>query len=68
LSGLFLSYRCAIRRVSARGDILDFDRDDVTATKLAINCQVEHGEVANATLNLELRSNRPDMFGAQRRL
>jgi hypothetical protein len=36
LSGLFLSYRRAIRRVSARGDILDFDRDDVTATKLAI--------------------------------
>jgi hypothetical protein len=65
LSGLFLSYRCAISRVSARGDILDFDRDDVTATKLAINCQVEHGEVANATLNLELRPNRPDMSGAQ---
>jgi hypothetical protein len=68
LSGLLLSYRCAIRGVSSGGDILDLYRDDDTATKFAINRQVEHGEVANATLNLELRPNQPDMFRAQRRL
>jgi hypothetical protein len=66
LSGLLLSHRCPIRRVSSGSDVLDFDRDDVTAAKLAINRQIEHGEVANATLNLELRPNRPNMFRAQR--
>ena len=41
--GFLLSDRCAIRRVSAGGDILDPDGDDVTATKLAIDCEIEHG-------------------------
>jgi hypothetical protein len=68
LSGLLLSYCCASRRVSALGDILDFDRDDVTAAKLAVDCQIEHGKIANATLDLEFRPDRPDMFRAQRRL
>ena len=68
LSGLLLSYRCAIRRVSACGDILDLDRDDVTAAKLAVDRQIEHGKIANATLDLEFRPDRPDMFRAQRRL
>src|SRR3979411_2077803 len=42
-SGLLLSDRCAIRRVSARSDILDLNCDDVTATKLAVDRQIEHG-------------------------
>jgi hypothetical protein len=33
-TGLFLADSCAIRRVSARSDILDLDRDHVTATQL----------------------------------
>jgi hypothetical protein len=49
-----LAYSCAIRRVSARGDIVDFDRHDIAATKLAVDRQIEHGEVSDATFNLEL--------------
>jgi hypothetical protein len=45
---------CAIRRVAAGGDIFDADGNDVAATKLAVDCQIEHGEVANAALDLEL--------------
>ena len=65
--GLLLTNRCAIRRVSASGDILDPDGNDITAPKLAVDCEIEHGEVASATFNLELRSNRPNVFGSQRR-
>ena len=37
LSGLLLPYRSPIRRVSASGDIFDFNCNDVTATKLAVD-------------------------------
>jgi len=50
-----LSNGCAIRCVSACGDILDPDGDDIATTKLAVDCQIEHGEVASASFDLELR-------------
>jgi hypothetical protein len=46
---------CAIRRVPAGGDILDPDGDDITAAKLAVDCQIEHGKVASAAFDLEFR-------------
>jgi hypothetical protein len=60
--------RCAIRRVSACGDVFDSDGDDITATELTVDCQIEHGEVASATFDLEFFPDRSDMFGSQRRL
>src|SRR5579859_1969741 len=66
MSGLLLSYRCTIRGVSSGSDIFDLDSDDVTATKLIVNRQIKHRKVAEAPLDLELRPNRPDVFGAQR--
>jgi hypothetical protein len=65
-SGLLLSNRRTIRGISACGDILDLDCDDVTATKLAVDCQIEHGKVASAAFNLEFRPDRPDVFWSQR--
>ncbi len=65
-TGFLLSYRCAIRCVPARSDILDPDCNNVTATKLAINRQIEHGKVASATFDLEFRPDRPDVLGPQR--
>src|SRR3954470_2084802 len=58
-AGFLLPDRCAIRRVSASGDILDPDGDDITAAKLAVDREIEHGEVAGAAFDLELRPNRP---------
>jgi hypothetical protein len=54
-SCLLLSDHCAVRCVSARSDILDLDCDDVAATKLAVDRQIEHGKVASATFDLEFR-------------
>src|SRR5206468_12075429 len=67
-SGFLLPDRCAIRRVSTGSDILDPDGDDITATKLAVDCQIEHGEIASTALDLELCPDRPDVFGSQRGL
>src|ERR1700676_1099551 len=67
-SGLFLSDRSAVRRVSARSDIFDLDRNDVAATQLAVDRQIEHGEVPSATFDLEFRPDRPGVFGSQWRL
>jgi hypothetical protein len=67
-SRLLLPNRCAVGGVSARSDILDLDCGDVTATQLAVDRQIEHGEVPSAPFDLEFRPNRPDVFGAQRRL
>jgi hypothetical protein len=64
--GLLLPDCCAIRRVPAGGDILDPDGDDVTAAKLTVDRQIEHGEVASAALDLEFCPDRPDVFGSQR--
>jgi hypothetical protein len=63
-----LPYSCAIRSVAAAGDILDPDRDDIAATKLAVYRQIEHSQIASAALDLEFRSDRPDVLGSQRRL
>src|SRR6266853_5689127 len=56
------------RAISACGDILDPNGDDITAAKLAVDCQIEHGQVASAAFDLEFRPDRPDMLGSQRRL
>jgi hypothetical protein len=61
-----LSDGCAIGRVSACGDILDPNGNNITATKFAVDCQIEHGEVASAAFDLELCPDRPDVFGSQR--
>jgi hypothetical protein len=58
-SGFLLPDCCAIRRISACGDIFDPEGDDIAATKLAVDCQIEHGEVASAPLDLELCPDRP---------
>ena len=54
----------SIRRVTAGGNILDPDGNDVAATKFAVDCQIEHGQVASATFDLEFRSDRPDVLGS----
>jgi len=52
-SSFLLSDGCAVRRVAAGGDILDPDRHDITPSKFTVDCQIEHGEVAKAALNLK---------------
>jgi hypothetical protein len=62
--GLLLPHGCAIRRISTGGNILDSDGDDVAATKLAVDCQIEHRQIASATLDLAFRPDGPDVLGS----
>jgi hypothetical protein len=48
-AGLLLAYGRPISGVSARGDVVDLDRHDIAATKLAVDRQIEHPEVSDAT-------------------
>jgi hypothetical protein len=41
--------------VAMRSNVLDLDGDDITTTKFAIDCQVEHGKVAHSPFELEPR-------------
>src|SRR3954469_1651710 len=49
--GFLLPHGRAIRRVSASGYILYPDRYDITATKLAVDCQIEHRQIASASFD-----------------
>jgi hypothetical protein len=55
-----------MRGVAAAGDVLNPDGYDVTATKLAVDREIEHGEVTNAAF--DMGPYRPDVFRPQRRL
>jgi len=49
-------------------DILDADGDNFTATKVAVDRQIEDCKVASAAFDLKLRPDRPGVLGSQRRL
>jgi hypothetical protein len=49
-------------------NVLDLETDDITASELAVDGEIEHGEIACSTLDLQLGADRPDMLGSQWRL
>lgn len=44
------------------GNVSDVQADEVAATKFAVDCQVEHGEVANRMLVLKMNADCPDVL------
>jgi hypothetical protein len=58
----------AVETVPIRGDVIDAHRHDVAASKLAVDREVEQGEIACSSFNMQFRSYRPDMAGPKRRL
>jgi hypothetical protein len=65
---LLLSYRRAIDRIPARCDVLDPKRDDIAAPQLAVDCEIEHRQIARPAAHLQSGTDRPNMFWPQRRL
>src|SRR6516165_8903705 len=65
-AGLLLPDGCAIRRVAGGSNIIDSHGNNITAAKLAVDRQIEHGEVASAAFDLEFGPDRPDVSGSQR--
>jgi hypothetical protein len=50
-----------------RRNVIDHYRDKVAAPELAIDREVEQGEIACEVIDLELRSDRPDVLWPKRR-
>jgi len=62
---LLLPYRCAIDRIAIRCNIFDLQSHHIAAAQLAVDGQVEQGEVAGSPLDQQSGSDRPDMLWAQ---
>src|SRR6516225_8761674 len=68
LAGLPLAHGRAIDGMSVRCHIFHLEADDVAASQLTIDGQIEHREIACSPLDLQFAPNRPNVFGAKRRL
>ena len=63
-----LAHLRTIDGMSVRCHILHLQADDVAASQLTIDGQIEHREIACSPLDLQFAPNRPNVFGAKRRL
>jgi len=54
-ASFLLPDRRAVESVPIRGDVIDAHRHDVTASKLAVDREVEQGEIARSPFNLQFR-------------
>jgi hypothetical protein len=66
--GLFLAYGRSIARITIRRNVFDLESDDIAASQLAVDGQIEHREIARSLLDLELGPDRPDVLLPQGRL
>jgi hypothetical protein len=64
---LLLPHCRAIDRIPARCDVLHPNCDDIAAPQLAVDCQIEHRQVARPSLHLQSGTDRPNMLCPQRR-
>jgi hypothetical protein len=66
--GLFLAYGRSIAGITIRCNVLDLESDDIAASQLAVDGQIEHRQITRSLLDLELGPDRPDVFLPQGRL
>lgn len=64
---LFLADRCTIHSVPTRCNVIHANGDPVAAAQLAIDSQIEEGTIPFLPLDLQLRSDWPDIVAASRR-
>ena len=65
-ASLFLPDGGAIDGVSMGRDVVDLERDDITASQLAVDGEIEHRQVSSTSFDLEFGPDRPDMLWPQR--
>ena len=54
-----------VPKLASRGNILNSNADHVAAAQLAIDCEIEEGQVALAPFDLKFSPDRPDVLGPQ---
>jgi hypothetical protein len=60
--------RCAVDGVAVWGHIRDPEADHIATTQLAINREIEEGQVSYPAVELQPGPNGPDVFRLERRL
>ena len=68
MSGFSLPHGGAIDGHTMRGHIFNLQADHIAAGQLAVDGQIEHGQIAGALLHLKLGPDRPNVLGSQRGL
>jgi hypothetical protein len=48
--------------------LADFQPDQITASELAVDCQIEHNQVPDFRLALKVEADGPDLLGLEGRL
>ena len=67
-TGLLLDNDRASSYLRSRNHIANPDLDQITAAKLAVDCQIEQGAVPNASLAIEEEADCPDLLLGERTL
>jgi hypothetical protein len=60
-----LANRRSISVATADADLVDPQRNEIASSKLAVDNQVEHGEITFPLLDLETNPDRPDVLQPQ---
>jgi hypothetical protein len=60
-AGLLLNSRCAIADFAAADDIANLELDEITATQLAVDRQIEQRSITKAFMFVEIEANGPDI-------
>src|SRR5216684_4088243 len=63
-SGLSLPNRCSLNGVAVRRNVLDFEGHHIAAAELAVDGQIEHGEVTDPALDHQLGSDKRALAAA----
>jgi hypothetical protein len=66
--GLVLDNCRSVSNLTAYGDVIDSNADEIAAAKLAVDGKVEHRQIAFGLLDLKSDTNGPDLFWSQRPL
>jgi hypothetical protein len=67
-TGLLLDHGRSVPHPPAGTHVVNFQPDEIAASQLAVDRQIEHGKIAPAFLHLEAHSNGPDILRVQRAL
>src|SRR5258707_698089 len=58
----FLAHHCPLDGVSVRRNVFHLEGNDIATAQLAVDCKIEHRQVALAICDLELGADRPDVL------
>src|SRR5262249_20698226 len=62
-----LAHGCSIGGIAVGRKVIDFDSDNVAAPELAVDCEIEQGQITGLTLHLKLCPDGPDVLRPERR-